>query len=60
MKEVAVTMWALTPEEVKELPKGTQLIEYDPFTQRMKVKQAGKGLYDFTCVYVLAVPTSGN
>ena len=53
MKEVSVTMWEVKPEEAIRLPKGTQLLEYDPLTQRVHIKRADFCLYDRTCVYLL-------
>lgn len=52
MKEVSITFWEVTPEEALKLPKGTQLIEYDPATKRLSIKRSDFCLYDYTCVYL--------
>ena len=53
MKEVSITMWELKPEEAIQLPKGTHILEYDPLTQRIRLKRADFCLYDRTCIYLL-------
>lgn len=54
MKEVSISMWEVTPREALNLPKGTQLIEYNPKTKQLAVKRADHCTYDYTCVYLLA------
>lgn len=54
MKEVSITFWEVTPEEALKLPKGTQLIEYDPATKRFSLKRADFCLYNYSCIYLLA------
>ena len=54
MKEVSITMWEVTPKEAINLPKGTQLIEYDPRTKRLNIKRSDHCLYDYSCKYLLA------
>ncbi len=54
MKEVSITMWEVKPEEAIRLPKGTQLIEYNPHIKRVSVKRADHCLYDYSCVYLLS------
>ncbi len=62
MNQVKVTLWELTPEEVVQLPKGTQVIEYCTLSGRMRVKTTGKvPAYDFfSCMYLLAAPSKGE
>lgn len=59
MQKVKVTLWELTPEEIVQLPKGTQVIEYCTRSGRMRVKERGKTpAYDFSsCIYLLASPS---
>lgn len=58
MQKVKVALYAITPEEAGKLPRGTQVIEYDTATGRMRVKITGKmPAFDFlTCLYLLAAP----
>lgn len=54
MKEVSLTFLEVKPREALELPKGTQLIEFDPHTKKFSVKRSDFCTYDYTCVYLLA------
>lgn len=54
MKEVSISMLEVTPREALNLPKETQLIEYDPRTKQLAVKRSDHCLYDYTCKYLLA------
>lgn len=62
MQKVKVTLWELTPEEIVQLPKGTQVIEYCTLSGRMRVKQTGKvPAWDFfSCLYLLAAPSEDS
>ena len=42
MKSVEIEMWELTKEEVRQLPDGTQVLIYNPLTERKSLDDAGK------------------
>ena len=47
MKERSITMWEVTPKEAINLPKETQLIEYDPHSKKLRIKRSDHCLYDY-------------